>query len=188
MILIYTDMVQVDLVCNGRIRQLTHTAPDGTFSFEIGSPRSDDWLDPSVGGSSDGSMGSKVNVSSGGATALDEVPSMGRGRVNFSGCEVRLSPKAGLISNTIPLTTRSASENPDIGVIVIRRLSETGATTVSLTVLSAPKDARKAFDRATAELAEESPDTAKIKKELEKAVKEYPEFSAAWYLLGIRWG
>jgi len=178
------DGVQVDLTCNGRIRQVTPTAPDGTFTFEIGSMRSDDWLDPSVGGSSDGSMGSKVEESDGGLTALDQVPSMGRGRVTFSGCEVRLSPGAGFSSNTIPLTTRSASENPDIGVIVVRRVSETGATTVSLTVLSAPNDARKAFEKATSELAKEKPNTATIKKELEKAIKKYPEFSAAWDLLG----
>ncbi len=178
------EMVQVDLVCNGRIRQVTPTAPDGTFIFEMGSPRSDDWLDPSVGGSSDGSFASKVNVSDGGVTALDQVPSIGRGRVSFSGCEVRLSPEAGFVSNIIPLTTRSASDNPDIGVIVVRRLSKTRVTTVSLSVLSAPKDARKAFEKATAELAQEDPNTKTIRQELEKAIKEYPEFSAAWDLLG----
>ena len=80
-----TEMVQVDLVCNGRIRQVTPTAPDGTFTFDIGSARTDDWLDPSIGGSADGTLESKVEVAEGGSVALDKVPSMGRGRVSFSG-------------------------------------------------------------------------------------------------------
>lgn len=180
----HNAIVQVDLVCYGRIRQVTTTAPDATFVFEIGSPRTEDWLDPSFGGSSDGSMETKVKVAGVGGGALDEVPSMGRGRVSFSGCEVRLSPEAGFTSNTIPLTTRSRSDNPDIGVIVIRRRPKSGESTVSVSMLSAPKDARKAFDNATGELAKERPNTGKIKKELKKAIEKYPEFSAAWDLLG----
>ena len=180
----HSAIVQVDMVCYGRIRQVTTTAPDGTFTFDIGSPRSEDWLDPSFGGSSDGSMETKVKVADAGGGALDEVPSMGRGRISFSGCEVRLSPEAGFASNTIPLTTRSTSDNPDIGVIVIRRRPEPGESTVSVSMLSAPEDARKAFDNATAELAQEKPNIGKIRKELNKAIEKYPEFSAAWDLLG----
>lgn len=178
------EIVQVDLVCYGRIRQVTPTAPDGTFTFEIGSPRSEDWLDPSLGGSSDGSLETKVKVATGDRITLDSVPSMGRGRVSFNGCEVRLSPEAGFTSNSITLTTRSSSDNPDIGTIFVRRLSGGGGNTVSVTVLSAPEEARKPFEKATAELAKDKPNIGNIKKELNKALEEYPEFSAAWDLLG----
>ncbi len=178
------EVVQVDLVCNGRIRQQTVTASDGSFFFEIGSPRTEDWLDPGIGGSVDGSLESTVKVAKPGrVTKLDEVPSMGLGRASLSGCEVRASPRPGVTSNAIRLNSRGAFEDPDIGVIVIRRLSDSGATTASVNLLSAPDKARRAFEKANEELAAPNPNLAKATRELEKALRDYPQFSAAWDLL-----
>jgi tetratricopeptide (TPR) repeat protein len=101
----------------------------------------------------------------------------------MSGCEVRVSPKPGIISNSIALTTRETSENPDIGLLVIQRLSDSEATTVSVTSLKAPSKALKAFEKANRELALEKPNFGKAVKELEKAVKEYPQYSEAWDLM-----
>jgi hypothetical protein len=178
------DLLQVDLVCSGRIRQQTLTATDGTFVFDLEPSRSEDWLDPGAGGSATGAIEGSARVAAPGRSPnLDEVPSMGRGRASLSGCEVRLAPRPGLVSNAINLRTRGTFENPDIGVIVVRRLSDATATTVSLSTLSAPKKAREAFDKANSELASRSPDLLRARRELEKAIGEYPEFSAAWDLL-----
>jgi hypothetical protein len=81
------------------------------------------------------------------------------------------------------LGTRSVSDNPDIGVIILRRLSNPAATTVSLSVLQAPAKARKCYKEANAELAKENRNFEKITKELQEAVRRYPKFSAAWDLL-----
>lgn len=178
------DLLQVDLVCSGRIRQQTLTGSDGTFTFDLEPSRSEDWLDPGAGGSATGAIEGSARVATPGRSQnLDEVPSMGRGRASLSGCEVRLAPRPGLASNAINLRTRGAFDNPDIGVIIVRRLSDSTATTVSLSTLSAPRRARDAFDRANDELSSRSPDLGKAIQELEKAVREYPEFSAAWDLL-----
>jgi tetratricopeptide (TPR) repeat protein len=56
--------------------------------------------------------------------------------------------------------------------------------TVSLKTLAAPKDARKAWEKAGKELQKKSPDFSKVTKELEKAVDIYPEFASAWQMLG----
>lgn len=179
------EIVQIELVCNGRVNQQTMTSPDGTFSFDLGSPRTSDWMDPGIGGSSGGTLESVVKVAPAGAPSnLDEVPSMGRGRADLSGCEVRAALRPGMTSNSIALRTRDVLENPEIGQIVVRRLSGSGATVVSLSILSAPGDARKAFEKANRELAQEKPNLEKASRELEKAVEKHPSFSAAWDLLG----
>ncbi len=178
------NLVQVDLVCNGRITQQTLTTTDGSFFLEVGSPRTEDWMDPGMGGSANGSVESSTKVASAtGPAKADEVPSMGQGRTTLMGCEVRAAPIPGFASNRISLRTRSSFDNPDIGRIIVRKLSDAEATTVSLRTLSAPDDARKAFRKANEELAEEKPNTEKASKELLKAVDKYPEFSAAWDLL-----
>jgi predicted Zn-dependent protease len=161
------------------------TAADGSFSLEVGSPRTDDWLDPGMGGSSTGTVEDAIRSSgSWSSFSLGRVPTLGYGRASLTGCEVRAAPRPGQTSNVINLDTKSSFEDPDIGVIIIRRLSNPGARTVSLSTLGAPKKAQSAFDQASAELREEKPDLKKVKKELKTAVEEYPEFSAAWDLLG----
>ena len=63
-------------------------------------------------------------------------------------------------------------------------LAESVGTATSLTALSAPRKAKKAYRKASKELAREGPNHSKAVKELEKAVKRYPEFAEAWDLLG----
>jgi cytochrome c-type biogenesis protein CcmH/NrfG len=178
------ELVQVNLVCNGRITQQTPIAPDGTFSFETDPAGSEDWIDPGVGGNRDGTAESRVNVARGGRSPnLDEVPSMGAGRVSLSGCEVTVAAMPGFTSNVIGLGTRGSLDDPDVGVLVLRRLSDDAGTEVSLNTMNAPKKARDAYDKASEEFASEKPNFGKAIKELEKATQAYPEFSAAWDLL-----
>ena len=75
-------------------------------------------------------------------------------------------------------------ENSDVGIIVLQRLGEVSGLTVSFTTLRAPKKARKAYHKAQQELKKPKGDISKAIKQLEKAVKTFPEFAAAWYLLG----
>jgi Tfp pilus assembly protein PilF len=55
---------------------------------------------------------------------------------------------------------------------------------VSFTTLAAPKEARKAYERASREAGKKTPNLVKISQELERALSLYPQFAAAWYFLG----
>lgn len=178
------ELIQIDLLCSGRVRQQTLTAADGTFAFDLDSTNDEAWLDPGLGGSADGAMEGTAKVNRGSRSGnLDEVPSMGRGRVTLAGCEVRVAPQPGLSADAVSLRTRGSLDNPDIGTIVLRRLSDSSATLISVTSLAAPKKARDAFDKGNAALTAEKPNVGKAIKELTKAVKEYPTYSEAWDLL-----
>ncbi|UCF36741.1 MAG: tetratricopeptide repeat protein [Acidobacteriota bacterium] len=180
----FEELIQVNVVCSGRHRLQTLTDQNGVFTFDLSEGRTEDWLDPSAGGSVGGTPESSVKVRSpGGGGALDAVPSMGRGRVNLSGCEVRVEPQPGKTSNVIPLGTLNTFENPDIGVIVIREMTSAEVATVSISHLGAPEKAVEAFNKADEELKKPKPNLKKAAKELEKATKEYPEYAAAWDLL-----
>jgi tetratricopeptide (TPR) repeat protein len=70
----------------------------------------------------------------------------------------------------------------DLGTIILRRTSGGEGSTVSVTSLKAPKDARKAYDKAMKALEKRKFDEART--ELEKATTSYPEYAAAWFELG----
>ncbi len=55
---------------------------------------------------------------------------------------------------------------------------------VSITTLAAPKPARKAYKKATKEMNKSAPDLQVATRHLEQAIDEYPEYAAAWTLLG----
>jgi tetratricopeptide (TPR) repeat protein len=97
------------------------------------------------------------------------------------GCELRAA-LAGYRSDTISLASRRYMDNPDVGTIVLHNLTNVKGFTTSATTAFAPKDARKAFDKAGEAIQRSRPDDAQ--KELLKAVGMYPKFAAAWYELG----
>jgi Flp pilus assembly protein TadD len=108
------------------------------------------------------------------------------GRVDLSGCELRAS-LPGYRSESVQLNQRSIFDKPDIGVIILHRIAKGQGISVSATSLAAPKQARKAYEKALKELRKRDAKSRKPKKaikELEKAVAEYPEYAAAWTLLG----
>ena len=161
-----------------------YTSGSGAFSIEIvgGTQASTRPVDASVassaysqqlgGGASSGFPG----VSAGGGLANTR-------SVDLSSCELR-AQLPGYQSDVIALGRRRALENPDVGVIILHSLEAPEGGTVSLKTLAAPKDARKAWEKAGKELQKENPNFSKATKELEKAVKIYPEFASAWFMLG----
>jgi Flp pilus assembly protein TadD len=67
-------------------------------------------------------------------------------------------------------------------VIVLKRLGDNEGTTISVTVLNAPKDARKAYENGVADMGRKKWDAAQ--KEFERAVAAYPQYAPAWSDLG----
>jgi len=132
-----------------------------------------------MGGGDEDLFGGSMRGGLGGGSTMNR----SMGRVDLSGFEVRAS-LPGYASETVMLQNRSSLDNPDIGTIILRPLSQTKASTISLNSLKAPKDAQKSFDSARKALQKKKPDFEKALKELDKAVKTYPSYAAAWQMMG----
>ena len=72
-----------------------------------------------------------------------------------------------------------------VGTIVLSPIEGASGDPVSFTTLTAPKKARKAYEKAARALRSvEEPNYAKAVPLLERAVELHPEFAAAWEALG----
>jgi tetratricopeptide (TPR) repeat protein len=101
--------------------------------------------------------------------------------MRLAGCDLRAS-LPGFRSDTVSLTGRRLMDNPDVGTMVLHRLANVEGTVISVTSLQAPKDARKAYEKARQALQKNK--LPEAEKELRKAVEIYPKYAAAWYELG----
>lgn len=169
--------VKVELLSSGQVKRQEFTRSDGSFTFDLSSPSHGMVSDASFSGADDVFS----SPTSGGAGGMQSGRSMGR--MEMSGWEVR-AVLAGYASETIMLANRSALDNPDVGTIVLRPLGPVKATTISMNALKAPKKAKKSLESAEKALKKNRPDHEKALKELHKAIEAYPEYSAAWQLLG----
>lgn len=180
------EQVRVELICQGMVMRQEYTSSNGTFSMELnqGAQATMQPLDASISSTGYGRLGGGFDAGLGGNAGLNQLSS-GQGRSqNLSSCDIQ-AQLAGYQSDIITLGPRRALDNPDIGVIVLHRLDgREGGGTISLKTLAAPKDARKAYEKAGTELIKKKPNLSKATKELEKAVEIYDEFAAAWYMLG----
>jgi tetratricopeptide (TPR) repeat protein len=162
--------VVIERVCNGVVRPEGYTDSKGNFSITLGSQNAAVFADASIGN----------DPLSGGFPG-------GGGRQNginvrdLTGCEIRAN-LAGFQSDSILLAFREALDNPEIGIIHLRRLANVEGFTFSVTTALASKDARKAYEKGL-DLAKKQkwPDA---EREFTKAVEAYPKYAVAWYELG----
>jgi tetratricopeptide (TPR) repeat protein len=178
------EPVVIERVCNGAPRAEGYTDSKGRFSFQLGQSQA-----MTQDASYDDMGTSGLQTSATGrrnSTPVGNGPAGGgpRGNVGqaLAGCELRAS-LAGFRSDVVNLGNRRTFDNPDVGTIVLRRRANVEGTTISMTTLQAPKDARKAYDKAREALRKEK--IADAQREFEKAVAAYPHFAAAWYELGL---
>ena len=177
-----SEPVAIYLSCSDRKVPKGYTSLKGTFSIDLTDRRDPTFTDASVSTR----LGPAANDDPTPFKGADDslaAPVSGLGRFNFFGCalEIELS---GYRSGSIELGNRTESDNPDLGTIVLRRLEGVEGTAISLTTLSAPKKARKAYEKAFKELRKKKPKHENVERELNKAVAEHPTFAAAWALLG----
>jgi tetratricopeptide (TPR) repeat protein len=88
-------------------------------------------------------------------------------------CEVTISLKG---YQSVRVTLK------DKAVIVLKHVGDPEGSTISMTALNAPKDAKKVFEQGQAALSQRKWDVAQ--KDFEKAVAIYPEYAPAWNDLG----
>ena len=174
----------LELVCQGSVRLQEHSTVDGSFTLRVGGNAQGGLGDASMGSPGGATQSGRTGQQSGGAFGGNQYFSgTPTGELDLRGCELRAS-MPGMRSSTIQLGVRGALSDTDVGVIVLNRLDPTDGTTVSLNSLAAPKKARDAYAKAKKELAKEKGNPSKAAKELQKAVKIFPEFASAWELLG----
>jgi tetratricopeptide (TPR) repeat protein len=163
-----TEPVVIERVCNGVARRQGYTDAHGSFQLQ---------LDQNIG-FQDASETTSASI-----FGTDAQP--GRQyqdpKLRYQGCEIR-AVLPGFQSGSVLLKLQENSWQFDVGTIFIKRMDKAQGTTVSMTSLSAPGDARHAYEKAQKAFAQEKLDSAE--KELNKAVKAYPNYAVAWSLLG----
>lgn len=107
-----------------------------------------------------------------------------RGPWNLSHCWL-YAELPGYRSSEIWLGMSRPMRMSRVGTIVLSRIDGASGDPVSLTTLTAPKSARKAYEKGAKLLRSvEEPDYARAIPFLERAVELHPEFAAAWEALG----
>ncbi len=163
-----TEAVVIERVCNGVTHREAFTDNKGRFSFEMGH-NSALMSDAS---SSDGGRSGGFGSSQGGSGVRER---------DLMGCELKAS-LPGYRSDVVNLTSHRSLDNPDVGTIVLHRMANVEGTTISVTNALAPKDAKKAYEKASDLLKKNKPDEAQ--GYLEKATEAYPKYASAWMALG----
>ena len=182
-----TEQVTVELVCQGAVVRQVYTSSSGSFSFQLNTGRGpQDAFQPIDASISSSQYGGPFSNNLGGATSgpFGGVMSLARSdSLNLSACEL-MAQLSGFQSDRIILGPRRALDNPDLGTLILHRTVVPASGTVSVKTLAAPKSATKAFEKAGEELRKKKINFSKVTAELEKAVEIYPDFAAAWQLLG----
>jgi tetratricopeptide (TPR) repeat protein len=169
------ESVTIERICNGVARPEGVTDSKGRFSFELGR-NTGMFMDASVS-SPDFGAGSMGGGRQSGAMG----PNMGIRERDLLGCELRAA-LPGFRSDNVNLSGRRFLENPDIGTIVLRRMGNVEGLTISATSLTAPKDAKKALEKAREAAKKNKLEDAQ--KHYEKALEIYPKYAVAWHELG----
>jgi tetratricopeptide (TPR) repeat protein len=181
--------VAIERVCSISARTVAWTDPKGRFSFRWGG--SSGPLDASDSGNRNSA--GMLGISPGVAVAGGNGGSVGTGGGGpgsglmsaVMNCELRAS-LAGYRSDVISLTSRHETDSPDLGLIVLHRLSAGEGSTVTSSSLAAPRSARSAYEKGIAALHAGRREQGL--KEMQRAVKIYPQYADGLVELGMAAG
>lgn len=162
------EPVPIERVCNSVSRREGYTDTKGQFEFQLG-------LNTTFQDASESD--SRITP----ASTPRPGSSASRRPLDLTGCELR-AVLAGYQSSVVVLRlTGGDTWQYEVGTIFLKRLGDAPGTTISVTSMAAPKDAMRAYEKAQ-KIKAEKPEEAE--KHLTKAVEIYPQFAAAWTLLG----
>lgn len=158
------DIVRIERICGGRAVPQGYTNAKGQFEFQVDS---------------------QLGIEPDAADAMGRPSQTGSrpvGTVSLAGCDLR-AVLPGFLPGSINLASHSSFDNPDVGIIVLRRSASVDGTTVSMISLNAPKDALKAYEKGREYLKKDKQEEAA--RSFQKAVDLYPRYATAWYQLGL---
>jgi hypothetical protein len=161
------EPVAIERICNGVVRREGYTDFKGQFEFQLGSNMA--FQDASENDSRLVPNSQTRTTTPGGRRLMD-----------LSGCEFR-AVLAGYHSTIVSIRATGETWQYELGTIFMKRMGDAPGTTVSVTSMGAPKSAMRAYEKAQ-KARQEKPIDAE--KDLRKAVEIYPQFAAAWNLLG----
>jgi tetratricopeptide (TPR) repeat protein len=170
------EPVMMLLVCGGQPRPQGYSDAKGRFSVTLGQNQSM-FADASIGQAGDpigGSMSGSTRSSMGGN-------SMGYTERELMSCEFT-ADLPGFRADRVQLAGRRIMDNPEVGTIILHRLADVQGYTFSMTTATAPKEAKKAYDKGLDLMKKKK--LAEAEVQLKKAVDEYPKYAIAWYDLG----
>jgi tetratricopeptide (TPR) repeat protein len=168
------DIVKIERVCGGNPHAQGYTDAKGRFQFQVdsGFEGEQDASDPRSGVTAVGGLGSMSGGNRPSAAA----------RGQLAGCELR-AVLPGFFSGSVTLSNHNEFDSPDVGIIVLRRAQNVEGTTISMSSLTAPKDALKAYEKGRELLKKEKAEEAV--RNFQKAVDLYPKYATAWFQLGL---
>lgn len=176
----------IQLMCQSTARSIGRTDSKGAFSINLNdqaaitiTPDATENAKPSQGGA--GPVGAPTNGFSTTAAAAAGAPApQGVTSRDLLGCQL-LAVLPGFRSNMVQLENRTVMDDPNVGTLVLHPVGALG-TSISATSALAPKDARKAMEKARNDAKNDKLDEAR--KEFERAVAIYPQYADAWVDLG----
>jgi Tfp pilus assembly protein PilF len=163
-----TGRIAIERICNGMVRREGYTNSKGNFQFELG--RNSTERDASQTDSD--RMVSNKNA---------RTPLSGGSDMRYDECELRAS-MSGFVSTTVPMRVFGGDTQLQVGTIVLTKMGTADGPTVSVNTMTVPKEARDAFDKARKLGTEKKFDEAVA--DLNKAVAIFPQYAAAWSLMG----
>jgi tetratricopeptide (TPR) repeat protein len=182
------DFLTIQLVCHSSPRTIGRTDSKGGFSVDINNrPAMMNMADASensqpsyqgagpVGPSTNG-FGNTAAAATGSSPTQEVV-----GDRDLMGCDLQAA-LPGFRSDVLHLSNRRSLDDPNVGTMILHRLANVEGTTISVTSAMAPKDAKKAMERAQNFIRKEKWDDAS--KQLQRAVEIYPKYAVAWADLG----
>jgi tetratricopeptide (TPR) repeat protein len=181
------EIAVIETVCNGNAHGEGYTDGKGYFAFELGSRNNAMIQDASEFGSLGGRNDPASGISMPGSSSPLSSSPLGTSSTNlerkYMGCDLQ-AKLSGYRSQTVSLAGRRPMDDPNVGTILLHRNgpAEEGKT-VSMVSLQAPKDAKKAYDKGMEAVKKSKYDDAQ--KNFEKAVEAYPNYSTAWFELGM---
>ena len=162
------EPVAIERICNGVSRREGYTDFKGQFEFQDGVNMT--FQDASE---NDSRITPNAQPRSGG--------NLGRRPFDLNGCELK-AVLPGYQSTVVVLHTSGDNWQYEVGTLFLKRMGDAKGSTVSVTSMAAPKEAMRAYEKVQRARQQEKP--AEAEKELNKAVQIYPQFAAAWTLLG----
>ena len=159
------EPIPIERVCNGVAHREGVTDSKGEFQIELGSKTEQESIENTQ------IIGDPQPAKPGNPTR----------QVGYEGCELR-AILPGYQSTSLLLRVEQEFGPLHAGTIVLTRMGNVEGATISMTSLAAPKEARQAYEKGRKESAQKKFTDAE--KNLNKAVQLYPQYAAAWYLLG----
>ncbi len=169
------ESVSVSLGCGMRALQVIYTDSKGYFQFTLGSgPQGNQAMDAS----SDTVFSPTGN---GVPSAFGGIGQTAGSQTKLTGCDVQVSVP-GYLPMSKTITDRPDVTGIDVGTLRLTRAVGVAGSSISVTSLQVPNDARKEFEKGEKEARSNHLDLAA--QHLEKSVAEYDKYAAAWNDLG----